>query len=273
MSRQPEALSWAATVLALSIAGLAYLYTTRRDAKERKVQREGLLAVIEGELESLDPWCTGWRPEWVQHPPPQWLNPFYGVLPFPPHDAIAEGALRGTRLGFQNALVRGLARLKQIAQRADSLSALHRQLILGQAGLAIGIKRKQVVEPGEAGGVRAITFRRRLRPDEKILFDLHLGLHGQLVRDALDPLERALADVREGIVGERRRAKEIAFLWGKIRPVALVVGYLLIGTIGVVGSIYTFVSLWEISGTALSVAGSALTSAENFGRSLLNRRP
>ena len=44
MSRQPEALSWAATVLALSIAGLAYLYTTRRDAKERKVQREGLLA-------------------------------------------------------------------------------------------------------------------------------------------------------------------------------------------------------------------------------------
>lgn len=268
-----EALAWATTVLALSLAGLAYLYTTRRDTRELRVHRESLLGSIEVELRAMDPWRTGWRPEWVQNPPPQWLDPFYAVLAFPPYDAISEGALRGSELRFQSALVEALAELKQIAHTSDKFSGLQRQLVFGQPALAIGIKQKQVVELGPTGGVNAITWREPLRPDEEVFLKEHLGLHAQLVRGGLSPLENALVRVREGVAGERGQDEGIAFILGKLRPVAVVIGYCVAGIVGLVGLIYTFVYLCEVSRPAFFFAGSTLTDAANLGRSLLKRRP
>lgn len=202
MREHLEALAWFTTILALSIAGLAYLYTKGKDADDLRGRRAGLLTAIEFELTKIDPWVTGWRPEWVHNPPPQWKDVFNMVFPFEA-DAVSEGALRGPELHFQTSLVESLSRLKWFAYRARMVSDHQRRFFYAQAALVTSIKRKEKASRDSAGNPIDITFSEPLNQDEEIYYQFHLAPHADLTRTALDPLQGVLGEVRTGIARER----------------------------------------------------------------------
>ena len=260
-TRPLEALSWAATLLALGFAALAYTDIQRKDAEALRVRRNGVLAAIATELGVVKAWVTGWRDEFVQNPPPQWLDPLYTVFPFP-YEAIIEAVLRGPELRFEDALVERLAVLRQVALVSRNFAEVQRQFVYSKTDLAISIKRKQIAS--------ASTGERRLplTPEETIFLQFHLSLHQQLTRGGLSPLGDALNEVPELIARERQRVIQPWFLLGKFKHMTrfLAPVIVIVSIIGAVGTVYY---LCLVVRHALHSVTAILTRARKYGRSLL----